>query len=295
VLTVDAAPYKKKGGYTKITELFDKWKTEIALRDFHLWPSDQIIDLLANHPKIRQHFAAWVTPGDVLTAILSELLPVDRDFCNLIPRALKRRVAADQFVPLNEAGSVGNVKLATSKVFIDLPVQIEVLSGGGSGSGTGLPGQELPGFVRSLIGVAKCRLDPAPLPEVTPEDENRGKLPSRIVLLGGPGQGKSTSGLFAVQILRAAILHDDPSSVRWSRRSLGGQETRKFRKTSPVVFQSMYAFRTTRIGSVMPGVAVQQFRRCLHKSLMIWSVQLMQPKGLSAARTCAFGSAPIPG
>jgi hypothetical protein len=202
---------QKKGGHTKIAELFNKWKTEIGLRDFHIWPSDQIIDLLANHPKIRQHFAAWVTPGDVLTAILSELQPLDREFGSVIPRALKRRIAVDQFVALNEAGSVSNVKLATSKVFIDLPVQMASSPGGVASSGTGSPDQKLPGFVKSLVDVAKSRLDADSSPELTPEDANTAKFPSRIVLLGGPGQGKSTSGLFAVQILRAAVLRDDPA------------------------------------------------------------------------------------
>jgi hypothetical protein len=199
---------RRKGGHTKISDLFESWKSELGLKDFHLWPADQIIDLLARHPTIRQTFAAWVTPGDVLMAILAALQPVAKDFTGLIQRALKQQIAADKNVPLNEAGSVHS-NIPTSKVFIDLPVATHFVP-----SRTSAPierDQTLPGFVSSLIDIAKSKLDPVSLRETGREDDSRMPVPNRIVLLGGPGQGKSTTGLFAVQIFRAAILNDDPS------------------------------------------------------------------------------------
>ena len=173
------------------------------MRGFHIWGADQVIDLLARQPAIRQTFAAWVTPGDVLTEMLSRIQASRPDFSQLISRALKKRIVADQFVPLNEAGSVDNKKIQTSKVFIDLPVALARSSGQDQGT-------PAPGVVASVISVSKSKLDPISVGPRSQVDASVPSIPSRLVLLGGPGQGKSTTGMFAVQLFRAAILRDDP-------------------------------------------------------------------------------------
>lgn len=182
-----------RGGHEKISAALDEWKKLIGVRDFHIWSGDQIVDLLARHPTIRQTYAAWVTSGDVLSAMLNELHPRKGTFAQIIRRALSRKLAADQYIPLNEAGSVDSKKLQTSKVFIDLPVTTPA-------NDIAQTPQQKKEFVSSVIELARDRLDP-----------DSGKL-SRIVLLGGPGQGKSTTALFAIQLLRATILKQDPIS-----------------------------------------------------------------------------------
>ena len=116
---------RKQGGYTLVSSFFDDWKSEIGLRDFHIWSHDLLIDLLANHQDIRAAFSAFVTSGDVLSAAFAKFSARDEKFPSIISRALRRRTFTDQYVPLNEAGSVDPKKIATSKVFIDLPVCLE--------------------------------------------------------------------------------------------------------------------------------------------------------------------------
>ena len=191
------------GGHTKISQQLDRWKTSIGLKDHHLWPADQLVDLLSNHPQIRQTFAAWVTPGDVLSEMLGAMKKRSPEFMSYIKRALKRNIFADQYISLNEAGNVQGKKLETSKIFIDLP--ITRLSGGAS-----IPSQTQLSCVFELVAVARNRLDPTSLRDLIGDEERKTNPVNRIVLLGGPGQGKSTTGLFAAQVFRASILESDP-------------------------------------------------------------------------------------
>jgi hypothetical protein len=70
--------------------------------------------------------------------------------------------------------------------------------------------------IARLVDRAKEKLDP----ETLLEDEERADpqevqpARNRIVLMGGPGQGKSTASLFLTQIFRAAILKPQPATRR---------------------------------------------------------------------------------
>jgi hypothetical protein len=201
---------EKMGGYSKTIEFFDPWRTELGLRDVHLLPADVIIDLLANHQEIRMTYAAWVTSGDVLAAAIKQLAKVQPSFERAIRRALKRRIYVDQYVPLNEAGSVTTKRLETSKVFIDLRVSRPVQSAKNTLFGDQGRQIEPDGFVATLSHIARACFKTDP--DIRDQNPQEPRFRTyRIVLLGGPGQGKSTTGLFAVQLFRAALLRDDPT------------------------------------------------------------------------------------
>src|SRR6267143_205037 len=77
----------RKGGASKIDAVLEKWKKKIGLIDYHVWSADQIVDLLAVHSSVRQTFGAWVTPGDVITALADQLHLKERHFGTIILRA----------------------------------------------------------------------------------------------------------------------------------------------------------------------------------------------------------------
>jgi hypothetical protein len=218
----------KKSGHSKILDVLSRWKAELGTRDVDVWPADKIIDLLVGAPEIRQTYAAWVTPGDVLSKLLSDFQSSRPDFKEVISRSLKVQLHKDQYVRLKDAGSVTDEQIRTSQVFVDLPLQ-SVTGHRTRASTRTRPSKRRTGdsldepdpdvqynVVSRLVDRATEKLDPETL--LADEDERsaseRQPARNRIVLMGGPGQGKSTASLFLVQLFRAAAVETDPATRR---------------------------------------------------------------------------------
>ncbi|WP_155804586.1 NACHT domain-containing protein [Magnetospirillum fulvum] len=191
---------KRNGGHTKVSSFIDDWKKSIGILDFDIWPRDKIIDLLSGNECVRRTYAAWVTPGDVLTEVLSQLQSRQKNFGAIIRRSLKTSLRRDQFARLKDAGSVSDGQVRTSQVFVDLPV-VELQYN-----------KIQQNLVSALIDRSK-NVHANELPENDEIGDNASEYQSKnkIVLLGGPGQGKSTATLFFSQLLRAFSIIRDSS------------------------------------------------------------------------------------
>jgi hypothetical protein len=218
---------QRKGAYSKAADALAEWKSRIKLKDFDIWPHDKVVDLIVGQPSIRQSYAQWITSGDVLAKALQHFSCVRPDFGEVASRSLKNSLQRDQFVRLKDAGSVGDLQIRTSQVVVDVPL---VKEGGSAGQGrfhleeeeedeeeaTG----ETPPFnaISQLVERSREKLDAETLiADAEHADVDRRQARNRIVLMGGPGQGKSTASLFLAQIFRAAILKNQQST----RRDLG--------------------------------------------------------------------------
>ena len=207
----------RTGGYTKTQTLLTEWKETIGLSDFDIWPADKIEDLLQSHPQIRQSYSAWVTSSDVLNAALTNFAASKNDFSAIIKRALKGGLKRDYLARLRDAGSVSEPSIRTSQVFIDLPVKTSPFSHfsdpmdegqfepshhqSRSGNGSLL--------VERLVSLSRARLDPSGVEEIKADvgRTDKGEV-NKVVILGGPGQGKSTGSMFLAQIYRANLVRD---------------------------------------------------------------------------------------
>jgi len=188
----------RAGGLTKVETELALWRKTVGISDYDVWSGDKIGKLLDMHPAIRQSYASWVTAGDVLTALLNKLgSPV---FSDAIQRAMFEALARDQFVQLKDAGSLADDSIRSSQIFIDLPCQKR-----SSTSQHTSPEQRSEDVLSSLITRAKCKFDPQ---HASALDNSQYK--NLIVLLGGPGQGKSTVGKFLVQLHRAELVSKNP-------------------------------------------------------------------------------------
>ncbi len=99
-------------------------------------------------------------------------------------------------------------------MFTDLPAYTERLVEPPTES---LEGQSHlpPGFIGEVLLTARERLNPsvtAALPQEAQEPRFSKKI-GRTVLIGGPGQGKTTLGQFVCQLFRTALLKDLPSHL----------------------------------------------------------------------------------
>jgi hypothetical protein len=202
---------KTSGGYAKVYRALNEWMDKVGILDFDIWPADKLEDLLAAAPAIRQTYAMWTTPGDVLTEIIRNLHTEKPDFVSAIRRSLKASLRKDQFVRLKDAGSVTDLQIRTSQVFVDLPIERygKILDEKFQNAAKADTTDSQNMAVASLIYKARDVLSGRVYRGSVHDDLPLRVMNNRIVLLGGPGQGKSTVVVFLAQLLRAAILADD--------------------------------------------------------------------------------------
>jgi len=128
------------------------------------------------------------------------------DFQSTIENYLQKEMLADHYVNLGQAGHATDGKTALGKVFIDLPVADEPSIN---------PPEEKEGAVTNgFADYIVCQGDMCLRPSMNKArgiPEERVKEAGRYVLIGGPGQGKTTIGQFICQIYRTALL-DKPGS-----------------------------------------------------------------------------------
>jgi hypothetical protein len=193
-------PVPDSGSKDRAWNLLEEHRDALGLKGFAVWDYDQLRILLDNAAEIRQAYAAWITSGDVLSRIM-EWLDVEEDrFPELVALFLQRELLADQYVNLEQAGYAGEEKIPLAQVFVDLPVSAdEVPDQGDSERGAG--------FIARVLDIADEKLSAGGRLE---ESE---RSPGRLVLVGGPGQGKSTLGQFLCQLFRAALLAKRPSGT----------------------------------------------------------------------------------
>ncbi|MGZ8172453.1 MULTISPECIES: NACHT domain-containing protein [Methylobacter] len=198
-------PVAKTGGKDKLTTYLDSQRRKLGLKDYRIWDYDQLCVLLDNHESVRTAYTAWITPGDVLSAVLKQMQPRQPDFRAVMLNYVQKELQADQYVNLGQAGHNAQDRIPLAKVFVDLPVDEQ-------GQETRqLPEDEdeqqpLVGAMQALRTLAAQRLDPDSVKNALSVGENVSQVPGRMVFIGGPGQGKSTLSQFLCQMHRVAML-----------------------------------------------------------------------------------------
>ncbi len=213
VTNVVLTPVAELGGKDKLVGHLEAQKKTLGLKDFRVWDYDQLRTFLDMHIGVRTAYSAWITPGDVLAAVLEQIKLRQADFGAVMLNYVQKELRAEQYVRLGAAGHSEQDRIPLARVFVDLPI--------------GEPGADAPpapeaeldgegklaslGAVSSLLLIGAQRLDSASN-ELSANRANltgaetATQVPGRIVFIGGPGQGKSTLGQFLCQLHRAAFL-----------------------------------------------------------------------------------------
>ena len=219
------------GGKDRIAEALEGFKKSHGLKAWALWDGDQIRRFLELHEGIRMSYAAWLLPGDVLAAMMKHLQLERTDFPATMRRYLESELLDDQYAKLGQGGYTESNSIPLSNVFVDLPVapsghrNATPTASGPGGQQAVADGPEVDDdllesepdgsdtvrqtFLRLFFEEGRQVLRPSIQPPRHRDDRRSRRVLGRVVLVGGPGQGKTTVGQFACQLLRAALLRSN--------------------------------------------------------------------------------------
>lgn len=161
----------------------------VGLKGSAVWHYEHICRLLDRHDGIRRTFAGFITPGDVLTRLVDMLNGSAVELGPILRVHAATQVAARQELKLDTGDISDLAKIQLSDVAIDLPA-------------LGRNEEELKTIDRILqCGDRSLRVS------------HDADVPYGFVIIGGPGQGKSTLGQIIAQMYRVALLQDETLSI----------------------------------------------------------------------------------
>jgi hypothetical protein len=173
------------GGIDRVGDLMAEFHAKgLELDGFQVWHGDKVRALLETYSEIRRAYADLVLPGDVIARLHEQLRESDRKIEHAWLSHAGRALLAGGTVALGEAGDAANKPLALEAVAVDIEARFVAADG----------------TARGALATLLQRADQVLAPLVGPADK------ARIVVLGGPGQGKSTIGRILCQIYRIAML-----------------------------------------------------------------------------------------
>ncbi len=215
VTNVVLSPKSKKGQKDKVTNLISQYQERLGMKDFRVWDFDQLCRFLDADESVRNSYKVWITPGDVFARLASSLESTYPDFKKVMVNFLQKELLNDHYSKLEQGGHSPENRVPLEKVFVDLPVFDERRSEAPEESEEGK--KLLPGFLSQILQVSSYCLKSDSFSSKRGEknpsrSEHRIKPePGRYVLIGGPGQGKSTLAQFLCQTHRAQLLYAETS------------------------------------------------------------------------------------
>ena len=215
-------PVKGHGSRDRVEAVLEDFKDRLPLKGYDIWDYDKIRVFLDDNQEIRRAYTAWITPGDVLSEILERLAPKTPDLQTTLYNFLQKELLSDEFVNLEQAGHDVDERIPLAQVFVDLPVvdephredALDVEDGTDYRFEDHVRDSPDRGFIKDMLAVSSERLDPHSLASnsigQSPRHRHSSPMRGRFVLIGGPGQGKTTVGQFICQIFRASIISRRP-------------------------------------------------------------------------------------
>jgi hypothetical protein len=154
----------------------------VKLRNTAIWDYGQLCAMLTERNDIRRRYAGYLIPPDGLSRIHEYTQGVTAEFGDIIGRQVAMDLGADRWIKLSQSGDPNHEKISLSRVAIDLPLE---------------RGEEAASFILDGSNrILRRGVRDAQKPDV--------------VLVGGPGQGKTTIGQLVCQVHRAALLGNAP-------------------------------------------------------------------------------------
>lgn len=187
-----------------------------AIPHIHIWGYDDIARFLEAYPDVRTPYFHLLTPGDLIAELMAEFGAKQTELATTLQMYLRVCFDNEQYAQLDQAGEVDAKQLQLKSVFIDLDIHAR-------------SDDDLSAF---FAGHPECSDDFQQL-----EDSDEGASACKLllasnlpkaVLVGGPGQGKSTLCQFLAQIHRAYLLQRN-HELKWNDSTFVPLQIRVFR------------------------------------------------------------------
>ncbi len=200
-------PVGGHGFKDKATSLFRSFKEKIGLKEFDIWDFDKIRTYLDNNRDVATSYAAWITPGDVLARIFESTNFDHPKFEQVITNFLSKELLRDRYVNLEQAGHVTENNVRLSAVFTDLPASFHRVF-----EPEVERNPQAAGIISEILTASRSRFDPESVPPLASRQgaNARQTRSGKYVLIGGPGQGKTTLSQYLCQLFRTALLQNRP-------------------------------------------------------------------------------------
>ncbi|MDB5576085.1 MAG: putative NTPase, family [Bradyrhizobium sp.] len=201
------ASAKRRGGQAKLSEAFNQYLKPLGVKAMNVWHQEKIGTFLDLQPELFRTYRPWLSTREILSKVFESLDARVPDFSATMVRILQRDLRAQRATRLQQAGHVGDATTNLEAVFVDLPyvasdsaarVHKELVAGGQRSS------KGPRGVLAGLLATIAVKADPQTLALTWPRKDE--PIPNRQLLLGGPGQGKSTITQFLAQVLRYRLL-----------------------------------------------------------------------------------------
>lgn len=171
-----------------VAEIVDE--SALGFRAWRLWHYDTLCALLDVHKSVRLTYAGFLTTGDALARMDEWLGREQTSLGDVLTLHAIKDMLTEQFVRLGTAGDFTVNKLALYRIGIDLSALTTTF---------GKEGRE-----ERKVNAAKYIIDQGER-ILRPKAQSK---PPHLLLIGGPGQGKSTVSQLVCQRYRIALLRD---------------------------------------------------------------------------------------
>jgi len=197
VTNVPLSSSLKTGTHDKITEtVIPKYRDKI--RNIHVWGADEVFRFLDLFPMVREAYLQLMTPGDLIRSLTSGSPQVTR-LEEIVSLYASTSLLRDRFLRLDQAGDVDEERINVKSLFVDLRVGLDpsqVKRSRNHDSGT-----------PDWMIAARDSLITKDSPDASALSLLLTWQCPRVVLIAGPGEGKSTVTQYLAQIHRAGLLN----------------------------------------------------------------------------------------
>ncbi|MES2982676.1 MAG: hypothetical protein V4727_10210 [Verrucomicrobiota bacterium] len=193
---IDPSGKSETGAFDMARKLVKKANPKLAER-FHIWGGRKIIDLLVINSNVADYYSHFLMPGHVLKELYESLNDEKASIKDIIRFLVIKEFDAHQFTKLDQAGSESDARPGVHKLYVDLPFESEV--------------HQLRSLVAQELLKTSAKNHKYTLPHEGKDWYKWGTYPSRSriwFIQGGPGQGKSTTGQYCSQLMRASLILD---------------------------------------------------------------------------------------